>query len=228
MLTARDLLYKALDYDGFWNTSKKMLVSRPAQIRLLQLEWLLAAFGISKLNARVNPGTKNGHYIDEVYFSSIRAKRMNRTEYLKSLTTFQYLTTGEFISDASEERYRALVGQIVSTSKSIFPEQSENIDKEPIHLVYLFRDLYQFRLHLYHMTKYDFSRKRMKLFSTEDNYALYLRNTFIGSMNASLSEIDEILCTLIDPERKSLKEDEINYPNADLKTIDEEWENEIR
>ncbi len=45
-------------------------------------------------------------------------------------------------------------------------------------------------------------------------------------METSLSETDEIPCTLIDPENKTVREEEINYPADDLKIIDEEWENE--
>jgi hypothetical protein len=66
----------------------------------------------------------------------------------------------------------------------------------------------------------------LKSFSTEEDYAQYVRNNFIASMKASLSETDEILCTLIDPENKTVREEEINYPGDSLKDIDEEWEYE--
>jgi len=226
MFTARDLLYKALDYDGFWNTSKKMKTSKPSRLRQLQLEKLLMGFGISKTNAKSQPEKKDNFVIEGIYFISGKSKSMNRDEYLKTLSNFQYFTRGEFISDKPQEMYRELTDRIISTSKSSFPEQSEIIDKDPISLVQLFRDLYGFRLSVYHMFTYDYNKKRIKLFSTVDDYALYLRKKFTDSMDLNLSEIDEILCTLIDPENKIINEVEIDYPVDDLKAIDEEWENE--
>jgi hypothetical protein len=224
MFTARDLLYKALDYDGVWNISKRMLNSKPSQLRQLQIEKLLLGFGISKTNEKPQSRIDGKYIIESIYISG-QSKQMNRSEYLKKLTDFKYFTTGEFISDASPEKYQHLIDQIISTSKSIFPEQSEIIDKKPLNLVSLFKYLYNFRLTVYLMIEFDFSKKRIKLFSTEDDYALYLRKKFTTSMNAGLLEIDEMLCTLIDPENKTLKEDEINYPSDDLKSLDEEWEN---
>jgi len=226
MFTAKDLLYKALDYDGFWNTSKRMKSSKPSQLRQLQLEKLLIGFGISKTNAKPQPQIKGDRQILTVHYISGRSKPMNRDEYLKTLTNFKYFATGEFIADTNQEKYRNLISRIITTSKSVFPDHSEIIDKEPVNLVSLFNDLYNFRLSLYHIIKYSFSKKREQAFSIEDDYALYLRKNFIASMDIHLSEVDEILCTIIDPEMKSLKKEEIDYPDDDLKAIDEEWENE--
>ncbi len=226
MFTARDLLFKALDYDGFWNTSKKMLNSKPSKLRKLQMEKLLAGFGISKANAKPKTQTRGNLRIEHVYFTSRNSKRMNRAEYLKTLTNFRYFTSGEFILDRSQEQYQDLMDRIISTTKNAFPEQSNIIDKEPVSLVHLFRDLYNFRLSVYHMKKYTYSVKRMKLFSTEDDFTLYLRKNFISSLDIGLAETDEILCTLIDLENKTVMEDEIDYPEDDLKPLDEEWENE--
>jgi hypothetical protein len=226
MFTARDLLYKAMDYDGFWNTSKKMLNSKPSTLRKLQLEKLLIGFDISKVNAKPQTQTKGNLRIEQIYFTSRNSKQMNRTEYLKTLTNFRYFTRGEFISDRSPKMYQDLIAQIISTSKRVYPEQSEFIDKEPVNLVQLFRDLYSFRHSVYAMNKYNYSRKSLKLFSTEDDYAQYLRNNHISSTETGLAETDKILCTLIDPENKTVTEDEISYPEDNLKTLDEEWENE--
>ncbi|WP_181304832.1 hypothetical protein [Rufibacter sp. XAAS-G3-1] len=230
MITARDLLYQALDYDGFWNTSKSRIASRPSQLRKLQLEKLLVGFGISKVNAKSHHAqVNNEHTIQMVdVVSGHHSKSMNRTEYIKTLNNFKYFSTGEFIADASKEKYQGVIDGIISTAKSIFPEQLEKINEQPVNLTALFRDLYHFRLSIYHMAKYDFSKKRMKLFSIEDDYALYLRTRFIESMDANLSEVDEIVCLLIDPEKRSLEENEIDYPNHNFEIIDKEWENKSR
>ena len=215
-----------MDYDGFWNTSKKMLNSKPSKLRKLQIEKLLTGFDISKVNARPPTQTKGNLRIEQIYFTSRNSKQMNRAEYLKTLTNFTYFTRGEFISDRSPEKYQDLIARIITTSKRIYPEQSELIDKEPVNLVHLFRDLYSFRHSVYAMNKYNYSRKSLKLFSTEDDYAQYLRNNFISSTETGLAETDKILCILIDPENKTVTEDEISYPVDHLKTLDEEWENE--
>jgi len=89
---------------------------------------------------------------------------MNRDEYLKTLTNFKYFATGEFIADANQEKYRNLISRIITTSKSLFPGHSEIVDKEPVSLVRLFEDLYNFRLSLYHIIKYSFSKKREQAF----------------------------------------------------------------
>jgi hypothetical protein len=230
MLTSKDLLYKALDYDGFWNTSKRMTSSKPSQARKLQLEKLLAAFGISKKNAKlqVPKKTSSGHYIQTIYFVSNRPKSMTRQEYIKTLTTFKYFSTGEFIADFDKVKYKDLIKRIISTTKRVFPEQLEIINKEPINLAHLFSNLYNFRLSVYHMFKFSFSTKMQEEFSIEEDYSLYLRKKFMESMNNNLSEVDKILCLLIDPAKRKFKEDEIAYPNYDFEILDKEWRNQLR
>ena len=167
MLTSKDLLYKALDYDGFWNNSKRMMNSKPSQARKSQLDKLLAAFDISKKNAKPQTRiqTSSGHYIQTVYIISNRPKSMNRMEYIKTLTDFRYFSTGEFIADFDKIKYQDFIKRIISKVKRIFPDQSEVINKEPINLVYLFRNLYNFRLGVYHMFKFNLNNKMTEKFS---------------------------------------------------------------
>lgn len=232
MLTSKDLLYKALDYDGFWNTSKRMKDSKPSKSRKAQLDKLFNGFGITKKNARVQsqvPREVNTNLtVRTVYSTSRNPKSMSRIEYIKTLTDFQYFTQGEFIADIDRAKYQNSIEQIISTTKTIFPERLKIIEKGPINLVRLFSNLYNFRLSVYHMFKYSFSQKMSEKFSIEDDYSLYLRKKFMESMANNLSEVDEVLCMLIDPGKRKLKEDEINYPHFDLKAIDEEWLNERR
>ncbi len=229
MLTSKDLLYTALDYDGFWNTSEQMMNSKPSQSRKLQLEKLLKAFGISKKNVKAESqaphNVSKGEKVVTVYAISGRPKSMNRIEYIKTLTSFKYFSTGEFIADIESEKYQDLSGQIISITKAVFPQQSKITDQESVNLVQLFSNLYNFRLSVYHMFQYSFSKKMRDEFSIEDDYSLYLRRKFMDAMNDSLSEIDETLCILVDPEKRKVAEDEIDYPNFDLAAIDKEWEN---
>lgn len=232
MLTSKDLLYKALDYDGFWNTSKRMKDSKPSKSRKAQLDKLLKGFGITKKNARVQSQVPrevaSNLIVQTVYSTSRSPKSMSRIEYIKTLTDFQYFTRGEFIADIDRAKYQNPIEQIIATTKAIFPEQSKIIDKEPVNLVRLFSNLYNFRLSVYHMFKYNFSQKTNEKFSIENDYSLYLRKKFMESMADDLSEVDQVLCMLIDPEMRKLKEDETDYPHFDLKAIDEEWLHERR
>ena len=141
---------------------------------------------------------------------------------------FQYFASGEFIADLDRAKYEEFIAQIISAAKTIFPEHAESIGKRPVNLVHLFSNLYNFRLNVYHMFKYDFSMKRIEDFSIEDDYGLHLRKKVMEAMNSHLSEVDEQLCLLIDPEKTALQEDEIGYPDFDLAAIDKEWENELR
>ena len=232
MITSKDLLYKALDYDGFWNTSKRMLNSKPSQLRKLQLDKLLKAFGISKKNSKakglIPDNINKGQEVVTVYAISGSSKLMNRIEYIKTLTDFEYFSTGEFLTDIDRKRYQDLLEKIIFISKIIFPEQSKVIDKEQINFVHLFSNLYNFRLSVYHMFQYSLSKKMREEFSIEDDYSLHLRQKFIKSMDYNLSEVDETLCLLIDPENRSFKENEIDFPAYDFVTLDKEWENGLR
>ncbi len=232
MLTSKDLLYKALDYDGFWNGSKKMRDSIPSECRKLQLDKLLEAFGITKKNAKAATQAPHnlpeGHTAEMIYAVSGSSKSMNRLEYIKTLADFKYFSSGEFLADADRAKYQPLIAQIIATATTIFPAQSTLIDKEPVNLVQLFWNVYNFRLSVYHMFHYSFSKKASAEFSLEDDYSLHLRKDFIKAMNNNLSEADELLCMLIDPEKRSFKEDEIAFPVYDFTAIDAAWHNESR
>ena len=232
MLTSKDLLYKALEYDVFWNSSKKMRDSTPSECRKQQLDKLLEAFGITKKNAKaatqVPHNLPEGHTAEMIYTVSGSSKSMSRLEYIKTLTDFKYFSTGEFIADADRAKYQALIAQIIATATTIFPEQSKLIGKEPVNLVQLFRSVYNFRLSLYHMFHYSFIKKTNAAFSLEDDYSLHLQKKFMLTMNDNFSEADELLCMLIDPEKRSFKEDEIAFPGYDFAAIDEAWHNELR
>ena len=231
MLTAKDLLLKTLDYDGYWNTSKQMENSKPAKARKLELDILLDGFGITTKNAHalsqastVNIDNSTRRRVT-VYSSSNSSKGMNRLEYIDTLTTFQYFTSGEFIADFDRTRYKNLIEHIVSTMKTIFPEQVATIDKEPLNLVHVFSTLYNFRMHIYQMTKYIFSKKMHLAFVTEDDFCLHIRKNYMTAMENNLTEVEELLSLLINPEGKELEEQEIGFPSFDIEALDEEWEN---
>jgi hypothetical protein len=208
------------------------LTSKPSQLRKSQLDKLLKAFGISKKNSKAETqaphNLSKGQKVVTVYAISGRLKSMNRIEYVKSLTDFKYFSTGEFLADIDRKRYQDLLEKISSVSKTIFPDQSKVIDKRQVNLVHLFSNLYNFRLSVYHMFQYSYSRKMQEEFSIEDDYSLHLRQKFMETMNANLSEVDKTLCLLIDPEKRKFKEDEIDFSTYDFVALDKEWENSLR
>ena len=183
MLTAKDLLYKALDYDWFWNSSR-MKDSKPSKARKSQLDKLLKGFGITKKNARVQsqfPKEANeNHQLVTVYWTSRNRKSMDRLKYIKTLTDFKYFTNGEFIADFDRAKYDDLIDQIILTTKAILPEQSKVIDKQRINLVQLFSDLYNFRLSVHHLFIHGLHGRISKELSIEDNYKLYLKKESYG------------------------------------------------
>jgi hypothetical protein len=65
-------------------------------------------------------------------------------------------------------------------------------------------------------------------FSIEDDFGLHLRKKFKESMSNNFSEVDEILCVLIDPEKRAFKEDEIGYQSHNIEVLDKEWINQLR
>jgi len=227
MVTSKDLLYNALDYDAFWNTSKLRKNAQPSKSRKLQIDKLLKAFDITKKNTKaplqVPKHINEDITVESVYFTSSNPKSLSRTEYIKALTDFQYFTRGEFIADADRSKYHDLIGQIILTIKAIIPAQSKNSDQDPVNLVRLFSDLYSFRLGIYYMPGYRFDKKMTEKFSIEDEYSFHLRNRFFKLMVDDFSEIDEFLCLLIDPEKRDFEEEEIGYPDFDLEAIDDEW-----
>ena len=216
MLTAKDLLYKSLDYDGFWNSSKKMLQSQPSLCRKAQLDILLKAFGIQKKNAKALSqlpySAAEGKEVFSVYAGSGRYKAMKRMQYIKTLTDFKYFSTGEFLADLDEKVYLDLQGEIAAAAKAIFPAQAATIAGQPVNLTHLFSILYNFRLSVHLMFMHSFGRKMHGQFSLEEDYGLHLRTKFVQSMNGNLSEIDETLCILIDQEQKSFTELELDFP----------------
>lgn len=146
MFTAKNLLYKALDYDGFWNSSKRLRDSEPSKVRKLQLDSLLKVFQIAKKNAtspsQVPTRTlKDNLTIKTFYATSKNQKSLERLDYIKTLRDFQYLTHGEFIVDLDREKYQNILIQIVPVIKRNIPTEAKNIEPDSINLVHLFSNL---------------------------------------------------------------------------------------
>ena len=229
MLTSKDLLQKALDYDMFWNGSKKMRDSIPAKARKSQIDALLKGFGISRKNARslsqVPSEGKANMTCETIYGNNRRKKSMGRLDHIKTLTDVEYLSSGEFLADRERSIYQSIIDQITASNKSFFPEQAVVLEGRAgiVNLVRLFANLYRFRLSIRQLHHYPFTEKPSKESSPDDNYSRYLKEPFINSLETNLTEIDNLLCFFIDPEKRTLLEDEIEYPYFDLDNLDADW-----
>lgn len=234
MLTAKDLLYKALDYDGFWNSSKRMRDSESSKARKLQLDSLLHAFQISKKNAKntsqVPARTNKKNIVTKTFYSSSKShKSLERLDYIKTLNDFQYLTFGEFIADIDREKYQNTLKHIVSLIKSVFPNETKIVEQNSINLVRLFHSLYSFRHIAYNTFETSFLKPtRIQDFLIEEEYSYFIKQKFIKKLPDNFTEIDELLCVLIDPEKKSFTEVEAKYPEFDLAAIDLNWQKGLR
>ena len=211
-MTAIDLLYKVLDYYYLWNSAERV-DSKPSQSRLLQIEKLLKGFKISK--SYVNPQIKM------LYSILGQKKALSRTEYLNTLTNLNYFSSGEFINDRPRDYYNDILFKITSTLKLVHPDWINLIDERPVDLKWLFSNLLQFRQEVYKVT-YPHGGM-LEGFSAGLEFSFYLQKKFNDSITSNLTEIDETLCLLIDPEKKNVTKEEIEYPDIDLETIDLNW-----
>jgi hypothetical protein len=214
-MTAIDLLHKVLDYYYLWSSPERVN-SKPARSRLVQIERLLKGFEISKSN--VNPAVKM------IYSFLGQKKALTRAEYIKSQTNLIYFSSGEFINDRPKEDYNHLLLKITSALKSTHPEWGTLIDENRVDLRWLFNNLLQFRQGIYNIA-YPHGGM-LEGFSTGLEYSFYLQKRFKEIVLSNLAEIDETLCLLIDPAKRSINKEDIDYPQFDLETIDLNWEME--
>lgn len=233
MLTAKTLLYKALDYDGFWSISKKRRDSEPSKARRTQLNTLLNAFGISKKNFKEAPIIKLENDIqiisESMYSISGNKKAINRKDYIKSLTDLQYFTYGEFLADIDKNEYSHVINDIVSLGRKIFPSHAATIEPSSLNLKILFQDLYSFRHRAYFVFESSFLKfTQPNEFIFEYAYANNFKQGVSKKMPEYFKEVDDLLCLLIDPASRSFSEAALQYPEFDFDRLDMEYQQHLR
>ena len=233
MITAKTLLYKVLDYDWIWNSSKKMRDTASSKARKLQIDSLLKAFEISKKNAistsQVPPRTNDKNVISKMFYGSSRRRNsLKRLDYIKTLTNFHYFISGEFLADRERDRYNDTLTHIISVVNTSFPHKIQNNEPRPVNLVRLFYDLYNLRHIAFNTFESSFLKQTSQDFLIEDAYGQTLKESFIKNLRINFTEIDEVLCLLIDPEKRSFSEAEIKYPEFDLEVLDLNWQEAFR
>jgi hypothetical protein len=221
MLTAKHLLYKVLDYTCIWNAPSHR-DSEPAKARKAQLDILLKAFDIDIKNAKYE--TKTPHLepepntiSQEVYYMTGLNKSLNRLEYIKKRGNIEYLTSGQFMVDRDIEKYNNNLEFLLSNIKPVFSKELENRDPYSIRLPDIFSVLYMHRSVAYFSFESSFMRsQKSSEFRIEDAYTSHIKQETMPKITHALLDIDDILCTLIDPEKRTFTKEEIQYPEYDF------------
>lgn len=215
-MTAKDLLYKILDYQYLW-ILPQYKDSQPARLRLEQIESLLDAFGLTK--KYVNPSVK-------IQYGIVGdSQTFDRAKYLNNLTNLEYLLQGEFLHDQKKDANATLSNKIIATIISLYPEWADHINERPVDIGWLFNNLFIFRKEIYELT---YPNQAMQEgFSAGLHYSLYLQNTLKNLIEENLGEIDETLWLILDPTKRDIEistlTHEYNYVEHDFNVIDSNW-----
>lgn len=215
-MTAKDLLYKLLDYNYLW-ASASLKNDKPSVIRRQQIEALLEAFGLSK--KYVNPLVQIKYYI------AGKKGKLSRSKQLNKLTNIQYLTQGEFLHDRPYEENRELTERAINKIKELYEHPPENRMKRPVDIGWMFNSLLNFRQEIY---KIAYPNEGMlEGFSVGLIYSKYLQAELKSLIKDNLGNIDYTLWLILDPEQRDIDIEELKskykYPDVDLDKIDLDW-----
>ena len=215
-MTAKDLLYKILDYQYLW-TLPQNKNSKPVKLRLEQIESLLDAFGLTK--KYVNP------LVQIKYFVGGNKQGLDRARQLNKITNLEYLLHGEFLRDREKDANAELSKKIIDTITSLYPYMIEHINRRLVDIGWLFNNLFNFRQEVYKLTYPDGGMDEG--FSAGLHYSFYLKQKLKTLITDNLHEIDETLWLILDPTKRNI---EINtlvsqykYVDHDFKTLDLDW-----
>ena len=137
------------------------------------------------------------------------------------MTYLEYLLNGEFLYDREKEANKELSDRVITKIIDLYPELTDYIREKPVDIRWLFNDLLNFRQDVYEITYPNGGV--LEGFSTGLHYSFYLQGQLKEIIKNNLSDIDETLWLILDPAKRELGKDEINYPEVDLDNIDLEW-----
>lgn len=215
-MTAKDLLYKLLDYNYLWIRAD-LLNDKPSVIRRQQIESLLEAFGLSK--KYVNP-------LKQIKYSIVGKKEeLSRSRQLNKLTNIQYLRQGEFLHDRAYEDNMELTDLALRKIRELYEHAPEDRMNRPVDIGWMFNSLLNFRQEIYKLAYPN--EVMLEGFSVGLIYSQYLQSELKNLIKENLGEIDNILWLIIDPKQREIDIEELknkfNYPDVDLDKIDLEW-----
>ncbi len=215
-MTAKDLLYKILDYQYLW-TLPQNKNSKPAKLRLEQIESLLDAFGLTK--KYVNP-------LVQIKYSMLGDKQgIDRASHLNKLTNLEYLLHGEFLHDRENDANAELSKKIIETITSLNPDLTKHINRRPVDIGWLFNNLLIYRQEVFKLTYPNGGM--LEGFSAGLYYSFYLQHKLKLIISDNLNEIDDTLCAILDPAKRDIEMSTLiskhKYVDHDFNAIDLDW-----
>lgn len=215
-MTAKDLLNKILDYQYLW-TLPQNKNSKPAKLRLEQIEALLDAFGLTK--KYVNP-------LVQIKYSIVGNKEgLDRARHLNKLTNLEYLLHGEFLHDREKDANAELSKKIIETTATLYPDMTEHINRRPVDIGWLFNNLLIFRQEVYKLTYPNGGM--LEGFSAGLHYSFHLQHKLKAIITDNLNEIDETLWLILDPNKRDIEMSALiskhKYVDHDFNAIDLDW-----
>jgi hypothetical protein len=215
-MTAKDLLHKLLEYRTDWAAPDRVQ-SKPATIRLAQLEALQEAFGLTKqyVNLLVRVKYKLGG----------KQIELDRAQYLNGLTNLNYVVKGEFLRDRPEECYSELAEQAKARVHELYQSAPADRMARPVEISWLYNYLLNYRQDLYAITQMESGM--LEGFAVGLLYGQDLVNTVKRTIQQSTTEMDEVLWAILDPSKRVITMDQLvrtyHYPDVELSGIDLEW-----
>jgi hypothetical protein len=209
-MTAKDLLYKVLDYQHGW-AARPLAQATPALLRLGQIEALQAAFGLSK--QAVDPAVQ------------VTYNRHDRAYHLNTLSTLDYLLQGEFLRDRPEEVYADLAQRARTTVCARYGfSPDDRLARRP-HLNWLYNYLLHYRQALYNVSLPE--RGMLEGFAVGLLYGQELANRMKAVIQLNTGEIDDVLWELLDPTKRDIPTVDLTqhfgYRIIDFEAIDLAW-----
>lgn len=209
-MTAQDYLYKLLAYRHSW-ADPTVAQSKPALLRVAQLEALQAAFGLCKPLATA--------------LGAHGANRHERAYNLRPLSSLDYVVRGEFLRDRPEELYQPLIERARTAVCAAFGFSPEDRLTRRPHLSWLFNYLFHYRQQLYDMSQPELGM--LEGFALGLHYGQLLANQVKGVIQTSTHELDAVLWELLDPTRQDISLAELShrydYRDLDFEAIDLAW-----
>jgi hypothetical protein len=209
-MTAQDYLYQLLAYRHGW-ADRTLAQSKPALLRVAQLEALQAAFGLQKPAATA----LGAHGVD----------RHARAYQLNALSSLDYVVRGEFLRDRPEDLYHSLIERARAAVCAAFDlSPDDRLVRRP-HLSWLFNYLLHYRQSLYDVSQRELGM--LEGFALGLHYGQLLANQVKGVIQANTHELDAVLWELLDPARQDIPLVELSqrygYRDLDFEAIDLAW-----
>ena len=209
-MTAQDYLHKLLAYRHGW-TDRTLAQSKPALLRVAQLEALQTAFGLQK-----PASTALGAH---------GAGRHARAYELNPLSSLDYVVRGEFLRDRPEDLYHSLIERARAAVCAAFDLSPDDRLVRRLHLSWLFNYLFHYRQSLYDVSQPELGM--LEGFALGLHYGQLLTNQVKGVIQASTRELDAVLWELLDPARQDIPLIELSqrygYRDLDFEAIDLAW-----